>query len=99
MWDVGGENGVEDDYEPSFVVFNYGEDGKPHDFAELRKLGVGGRRVYDISLEGGKFLRKFLLASTSTISHKTFLECYVNPMPTQLSERMRRKGKIMIWDV
>ena len=24
---------------------------------------------------------------------------YVNPMPDQLSERMRRKGEIMIWDV
>lgn len=24
---------------------------------------------------------------------------YVNPMPCQLSERMRRKGEIMIWDV
>ena len=24
---------------------------------------------------------------------------YVNPMPDQLSERMRRKGEVMIWDV
>ena len=24
---------------------------------------------------------------------------YVNPMPCQLSERMRRKGEVMIWDV
>jgi hypothetical protein len=27
-----------------------------------------------------------------------FDECYVNPMPCQLTERMRRKGEVMIWE-
>ena len=28
----------------------------------------------------------------------SFNECYVNPMPCQLSERLRRVGEIMIWE-
>lgn len=35
-----GTDGVEDDYEPSFVVFNYGVDGKPRDFKELEKFAI-----------------------------------------------------------
>lgn len=28
----------------------------------------------------------------------TFDECYVNPMPCQLNERMKRINEIMIWE-
>lgn len=35
-----GSDGVEDDYEPSFIVFNYDENGRPQDFNVLRKFAI-----------------------------------------------------------
>lgn len=31
-------------------------------------------------------------------AEKGFDECYVNPMPCQHSERMRRKNEVMVWE-
>lgn len=169
------KNGVEDDYEPSFVVFNYTEDGQPRDFEELRQFGLNLCGKYDQdsvlikapgqapiwvdrngnkvnSRESNKYwkndpkqeyftsfkskdavdseLYAKLMGKYKTYCHQnnipltkdgfkkyyqehlndidsigkrytydiSFGECYVNPMPCQLSERMRRKGEVMIWE-
>ena len=170
-----GKNGVEDDYEPSFVVFNYTEDGQPRDFEELRQFGLNLCGKYDQdsvlikapgqppiwadrngnkvnSRESDKYWKNDpkqeyftslkskdavdseiyakLMGKYKTYCHQnnipltkdgfkkyyqehltdidsigkrytydiSFDECYVNPMPCQLSERMRRKGEVMIWE-
>lgn len=37
-------------------------------------------------------------ANTRRIIQNPLPELYVNPMPCQLSERMRRQGEIMVWE-
>ena len=170
-----GKNGVEDDYEPSFVVFNYNVDGEQRDFEQLKQFGLNLCGKYDQdsvlikapgqapvylnrngekvnsresekhwkndpkqeyftsfkSKEGvDKEIRAKLMGKYKTYCHKnnipvtkdgfeeyyqehltdidsigkrytydiTFEARYVNPMPCQLSERMRRKGEVMIWN-
>lgn len=170
-----GTDGIEDDYEPSFVVFNYDSKGNPKDFEELKKfalylcgkynqdsvlikapeeapvyLNKDGKKVNsdetkqywkndpskqfftsfkskdDVDNEiKAKLLGKYKSYCNHNNIPKTkegfetfynehlkdiasigkrytydirFDECYVNPMPCQLSERMRRKGEIMIWE-
>lgn len=170
-----GTDGVEDDYEPSFVVFNYNTDGNTRDFNELRQFALelcgkynqdsvlikapdeapiwvdkNGNKVNSReskkywkndpkqqyftsfkSKEGvdkeisaklmGKYksycnqngipkskegFDKFCQEHLNDIDFIGrrytydigFDECYVNPMPCQLSERMRRKGEVMIWE-
>ena len=34
----------------------------------------------------------------AALAEKGFDECYVNPMPCQLPERMRRKNEVMVWE-
>lgn len=170
-----GKNGIEDDYEPSFVVFNYTENGEQRDFDELKQFGIELCKKYNqdsvlikapqespIYMNGdgikvnrkesdkvwkndpkqeyftsfkdkgevnkeieqklkGKYktychrnniqptkagFEKFYIEHLNDISSIgkrytydiVFNECYVNPMPCQLTERMRRKGEIMIWN-
>lgn len=170
-----GLDGVEDDYEPSFIVFNYNENGEETDFEDLRKFGLYlcGKYNQDSVLikapnkapiycdrngqktnsrETKKYWKndpkqQFFTSFKSkesvddeiraTLMNKYkkycrdkgiartqkgfenfynehlndidfigkrytydigFDECYVNPMPCQLIERMRRKGEVMIWD-
>lgn len=170
-----GKDGIEDDYEPSFVVFNYNTSGEPTDFEELRQFGIylcgkynqdsvlikapdkapiycnsEGEKVNDreskkywkndptkefftsfkskeavddeiraklmkmykhYCMDKGiartqkgfeKFYQEHLNDIDSIGRRYTydieFNECYVNPMPCQLSERMRRKGEVMIWE-
>lgn len=42
-----GTDGVEDDYEPSFLVFPYNTDGKPVDFAKLEAFAIAACGKYD----------------------------------------------------
>lgn len=170
-----GTDGVEDDYEPSFVVFNYDVNGQSGDFNALRLFALqlcakynqdsvlvkapGEPPVYldkdgnkvnskesnrtwkndpkqeyftsfkskdDVNSEiynklMGKYkiychqnnipvtkdgFQKFYqehLNDVDSIGGRytydiSFGECYVNPMPCQLTERMRRQGEIMIWE-
>jgi hypothetical protein len=170
-----GKNGVEDDYEPSFIVFNYTTDGKECNFEELRQFGVylcgkyeqdsvlikapdapaiyvdstgektnskesntvwknDPKQEYFTSLKSKddvdseimvkmkakykSYCRKNNIPQTSEGFKKfyeehlndikkigrrytydiQFTECYVNPMPCQLNERMRRVGEVMIWE-
>ena len=170
-----GTDGVEDDYEPSFVVFNYDEDGKAKDFDELKQfaqylcgkyeqnsvlikapgeapiwVNANGEKVnkresdkywkndpkqeYFTSFKSkdaveseiraklmGKYksycnrnglpktkdgFEKFYkehLSDIDSIGKRytydiSFDECYVNPMPCQLVERMQRRGEVMAWD-
>ena len=167
--------GVEDDYEPSFIVFNYTNDGEKGDFDELRNLAIlwcgkyeqhsvlvkapnanpiyldkNGNKVntsesdkvwkndpkqpYFTSIKSkekvDQEIFEKLMGQYKTYCHKNnipltkegfhdfyqehlkdinhigkritydirFDECYVNPMPCQLSERMKRKNEIMIWE-
>lgn len=50
-----------------------------------------------------KFANEYNKATIGNIGRRftydiSFNECYVNPMPATLTERMRRKGEIMIWE-
>jgi len=169
-----GTDGVEDDYEPSFIIFNYDNNGDERDFDELRDFALyccgkfnqnsvlikapSTPPIY-VNKEGNKVnskesdevikndpkqqffsslkskedvdneIREKLMGKYKTFCHISNIpvtksgfekfckenltnidsigkrwtydiqfECYVNPMPCQLSERMRRKGEIMIWD-
>lgn len=168
-------NGVEDDYEPSFLVFNYSDDGKERNFEELKNLALLWCGKYEqhsvlvkapnenpiyLDKEGNKVnshesnkvwkndpskpfftslkpkdkvdkeIMEKLMGKYKTFCHKnnipitkdgfskyynehlkdidtigkrfsydiTFDECYVNPMPCQLNERMQRINEIMIWE-
>lgn len=170
-----GTNGVEDDYEPSFIVFNHTSDGKSGDFEKLRQFAIdmcgkyeqnsvlikapnnppilvdqNGNKVntkesnkvwkndptqtYFTSLKSKEAvdqeIREKLMRQYKSYCHKnnlpitkdgfekfynehlndiktigrrytydiSFDECYVNPMPCQLSERMRRVNEIMVWE-
>ena len=168
-----GTDGVEDDYEPSFVVFNYDTKGNARNFKDLKQfaLAMCGKYSQDSVLvkapkqapvwldkDGNKInaresekywkndpkqpyftsfkpkeaveceIREKLMGKYKTFCHRNNLqitkegfdefckehckdvdsigkrytydidECYVNPMPCQLSERMRRVGEVMIWE-
>jgi hypothetical protein len=169
------ENGVEDDYEPSFVVFNYDTKGNARDFDDLKQFALAMCKKYDqdsvlvkapeqvpvwLDRDGNKAnaresekywkndpkqpyftsfkskdaveseIREKLMGKYKTFCHRNnlpitkdgfdkfykehlndidtigkrytydigFNECYVNPIPSQLSERMRRVGEVMIWE-
>ncbi len=177
-----GNDGAVNDYEPSFVVFNYGIDGQPRDFQKLFGYALTWCGKYNqnsvlikapnknpiwVDKEGNKVnsrksdkywkndpsqaffivfkdkdsvnkeVTEKLKGMYKTCCHKNNIpltndefedfvkqnlnkvdsigrrntydicfdddddtsECYVNPMPCQLSERMRRKGEVMIWDI
>ena len=170
-----GKDGVEDDYEPSFIVFNYTTNGEKRDFEELRRFAIhlcgkynqdsvlikapnvnpiyvdrNGQKVnktesdivwkndpkqeYFTSLksqnEVDEEIRNKLMGKYKTYCHKNnipltksgfenfynthlndietigkrypydirFEGRYVNPMPCTRTERMKRKGEIMIWE-
>jgi hypothetical protein len=169
------ENGVEDNYEPSFVVFNYDAKGNVRNFDDLKQFALAMCSKYDqdsvlvkapqqspvwLDRNGNKAnaresnrywknnpkqeyftsfkskdaveseIREKLMGKYKTFCHRHnlpitkngfdefykehlndidtigkrytydigFNECYVNPMPCQLSERMRRVGEVMIWE-
>lgn len=169
------EKGIEDDYEPSFVVFNYdAKTGKPRDFQELYRHAVewcakyeqhsvlikapnkapiyvngNGEKVnstesntywkndpkqefftsFKSKEEVDKEIREKLMGRYKSYCHKNNIpitkdgfeeyykehlndidsigrrytydinfECYINPMPLQLTERLSRYGEIMIWE-
>lgn len=169
------DTGVEDDYEPSFVVFNYDTKGNPLDFEKLRQFGIylcgkydqdsvlikapGENPIYvdrngnkynstesnkvwkndptqeyftsfkskdDVAdEENAKLMHQYKIYCNRNGLPKTkkgfeeycaahrkdinsigkrytydigFGECYVNPMPCHLTERMKRKGEVMIWE-
>ncbi len=95
---------TEDNYEPSFIVFNYGADGRPGDLDKLKCYGMKWCGDYD--LDGfivmapneppTRIDRNGCLVDYSDDEETT--GCYVNPMPMHLSERMQRRGEIMIWE-
>lgn len=124
-----GKDGVEDDYEPSFVVFNYTNNGESKDFVELKNLAIylcekyeqdsvlvkepskapvwldgnGEKTNSRVTKEGFEVFYNNHLKDIDFIGERhtydiSFGECYVNPMPQQLVERMRRKGEVMIWE-
>lgn len=169
-----GTNGVEDSYEPSFVVFNYGVNGEPTDFEGLYEFALEICKKYEqdsvlvkypnqppiyVDADGNKVNRtesdkywkndpkqafftslknynevdkeveaklkgmfktycnknhipqtaenfeKFMNDNRNAIdnigkryTYDIQFECYVNPMPCQLTEMMRRNGEVMIWD-
>lgn len=169
------KNGVEDDYEPSFVVFNYdAKTGEPRDFNELYNYALQWCKKYQqdsvlikapgknpiwVDKNGNKKntresdkhwkndpkqefftsfknkdevdkeIREKLMGKYKSYCHKNDIpvtkdgfeeyykehlndidtigrrytydisfECYVNPMPLQLSERLERYGEVMIWE-
>lgn len=168
-------DGVEDEYEPSFLVFNHTTDGENGDFEDLKKLALylcgkyeqhsvcvkepnkppvylnkNGEKenkresniVYKNDAKQQAFtslkskeavdkeMKEKLIAKYKSYCHKnnlpltkdgfeqfynehlndverigrrwtydiSFDECYVNPMPCQLTERLCRVGEIMIWE-
>lgn len=170
-----GKDGVEDSYEPSFVVFNYTTNGEKQDFNKLRQFAMylcgkynqdsvlikapdknpiyidcNGKKTnktesnvvwkndpkqkYFTSLkpqnEVDEEIRSKLMGQYKTYCHKNnipitksgfenfynthlkdiktigkrytydirFEGRYVNPMPCTLTERMKRKGEIMVWE-
>ena len=169
-----GTDGVEDDYEPSFVVFNYDVNGHVKNFSELQTFAIELCGKYDqdsvlikapgkapiyLDRNGNKAneresnkvlkndpkqayftsmkskdevddeVRNKLMGKYKSYCHQNNLpvtkdgfekfynehlndvdsvggrytydiafECYVNPMPCHLTERMKRKGEIMVWE-
>ena len=170
-----GTNGVTDEYEPSFYVFNYLPDGQIGDFDKLRSFAIDMCKKYEqnsvlikapkqppiyVNSEGDKVnklesnivfkndakqeaftslkskekadkeiratlmgrykkrcrrnntpitkdgFEKFYsehLNDIETIGKRftydiSFDECYVNPMPCQITERLMRKCEVMIWE-
>ena len=108
------ENGVEDDYEPSFVVFNHDAKGNAGNFDELKQFALAMCRKYNqdsvlvkapgqspvwLDKDGNTANARESDANRNGCTCETGLnECYVNPIPCQLSERMRRVGEVMIWE-
>ena len=148
-----------DDFEPSFIVFNYTNDGKERDFEQLRQfaLDICGKyeqhsvmikypdaaptwedkngnmvskrsskkywkndptKEYFTSLQSKEDIErkekqyskngetKYPISkrftydiSDNDIENDEVLECYVNPLPTNLLEEQRRSREIMIWRV
>ena len=96
-----GADGVEV-YEPSFIVFNCKRGGEQGDFNAFRKLALD---VFDKYEQNSMLLKepdKTPMKDTDSIVGRwpcsiQFNECYVNPMPCQMAERlMRGFGEIMI---
>lgn len=169
-----GTDGVTDEYEPSFYVFNHLPDGKTGDFGELRAFAIEMCNKYEqnsvlikapgqppIYVNGNgdkvnkresnkvikndpnqfaftslkskeevdKEVRAKLMGRYKTYCHRnnvpvtkdgfekyysehlndidfvgkrfsydiTFGECYVNPMPCQITERLMRNCEVMVW--
>ena len=98
-----GGDGLDDEYVPSFIVFNYDKNGDSKDFGGLKRLALA---------LCGKYSQDSVIVTTPekapicvdvdgnevSKAEKGFDECYVNPMPCQLSERMRRKNEVMVWE-
>lgn len=80
-------DGSEMDYIPSFLFFNEGANVLSKD------------AFIQFSLKLRASYGEWFCADESCV-WKGYVhgQCYVNPMPCQLSERMRRKGEIMIWE-
>ena len=97
-----GKDGMKDVYEPSFIVFNCKRGGEQGDFNAFRKLALD---VFDKYEQNSMWLKepdKTPMKDTDSIVGRwscsiQFNECYVNPMPCQMAERlMRGFGEIMI---
>ena len=99
-----GKDGVEDDYEPSFIVFNK-TNGEKRDFEELRQFAIllCGKYNQDSVLikapnENPIYIDRNGFCNTHLKDIKTIGKRYVNPMPCTLTERRRRIGEIMVWE-
>ena len=96
-----GSNSEEVEYEPSFIVFNR-RGNEPSYFEELKRLALYWCGKYE---QPSVFI---IAPDDQTVNHNTEgtpvneiasnQVYYVNPMPQQLTERMRRINEIMVWE-
>ena len=95
--------GVLDDFEPSFIVFNHTENGDECDFEKLRNFAqsmCGKHNQHSVMMRYPNS-KKFTYGISDTLNNDSegLVGCYVNPLPTSLSEEQRRSGEIMVWRV
>ena len=108
----GGRKGKEgvDNYEPSFIVFNYDKNGNPKNWEPLRRLAI---KLCGIYAQDSVFVQSpnespiYLDAegkkTDGSANHIRFTsdivssEIYVNPIPCTITERMRREGEILVY--
>ena len=98
-----GYDGLDYEYEPSFIVFNYDKNGNSKNFEQLRQfaLALCGKYNQDSVIVTAPEKSAIWVDIDGNEVSKTengFDECCVNPMPCQLSERMRRKNEVMFWE-
>lgn len=91
-----------DEYVPHFLVFNQKIGGDTDDFDKLKQFALRLCEKYcqETVLIKAPKTTPMLVGSKEeeyTLNKPTIYGHYVNPMPCQLSERMRRVGEIMIW--
>ncbi|MDY2943347.1 MAG: hypothetical protein SOT07_06600 [Paludibacteraceae bacterium] len=104
-----GKDGV-DNYEPSFIVFNYDKNGNPKNWEQLRSLAIKLCSTYaqdSVFVQGPNESPIYLDAdgkkTDSSANHISFTsdivssEIYINPMPGTITERMRREGEILLY--
>ena len=109
-----GNDGVTDEYEPSFYVFNHLPNGQAGNFDELKAFAIDMCQKYEqdselchrnnvpITKDRGEKYYSEHLTDSDTIGKRftddiSFNECFVNPMPCQITERLIRRCEIMIW--
>lgn len=89
----------EDDFVPSFLLFNHNQEGNPADFQLF--LNMATQMCDQAGADYSAFPPEHhptLEAIACSLFHSSHPDCYVNPMPCQLSERMRRSGEVMVWE-
>lgn len=89
----------EDDFVPSFLLFNHNQEGKPTDYQVF--LNMATQMCDQAGADYSAFTPEHhhaLEAIACSLFHNSHPDCYVNPMPCQLSERMRRSGEVMVWE-
>lgn len=104
-----GKDGV-DNYEPSFIVFNYDKNGNPKNWEQLRSLAIKLCSTYaqdSVFVQGPNESPIYLDAdgkkTDSSANHISFTsdivssEIYINPMPGTITERMCREGEILLY--
>lgn len=104
-----GKDGV-DNYEPSFIVFNYDKKGNPKNWEQLRSLAIKLCSTYaqdSVFVQGPNEAPIYLDAdgkkTDSSANHISFTsdivssEIYINPMPGTITERMCREGEILLY--